>query len=577
MFRQNTYISFLKKSFGLLDPRHKQWSYKVLALTIVNSFVEVLGLALVIPILYLVNDPTPIHNNKWINGIYSALPFKEESTFVLFLLGTLLVIFILKNLFSTFAFYVQSKFTFSTALSLIERQSKQFLKRPFIKVTQENSNYSLRNIAIYPEEFASYVLMPIISITNELLVLGLIVLGLIVYSVKIFFLLCLTLLPISFIILKITKDKAYKIGTLKNEFRPKSFKQVFEMIFSFTEIKLFKSEHFFVKRVKSTFKRLYEITVKERLFQILPQRIIETIIILAIVLLYAFIVVVMKSSLNELILVLILFATAAYRVMPSLDRVLQSLILMKSNHYVFDSLLPYSVKKERLKQTHITAFNDSIKLENVSYTYSGKTESVLDKVNLNIERGTIIGLIGASGEGKSTLVKVLSGLVNKKEGKIIIDGMLMEPSYEWTSLIAYVSQDPYLLDASLVENIAFGLEEKHVDYTLLNKSLAMSGLSDFVANQQDGIHCKVGEFGLQISGGQKQRIAIARALYKQAQILIMDEALNAIDESKEQELLSSLLALKAEGKTIVMIAHKKDSLKICDKVYQLKDKRLNLV
>ncbi|MEZ5002403.1 MAG: ABC transporter ATP-binding protein [Chitinophagales bacterium] len=575
MFNNSVYIQFLRKSFNLLDRELKLWSYKVFILTVINSFIEVLGLALIVPVLYLVNDPTPIHQNKIINAVYSGLPFQNEQYFILFLLLLLLVIFILKNAFAIFTVYYQSRFSFDAALKLTERQAKRYLNKDYLDAVGENSNYSLRYISIYPEEFAAYVLMPLIYITNEALVLGLIVAGLAIYNIKIFVLLLVTLLPISALILKATKSKAYRIGELRNEFRPKSFKQIFETIYSYVDIKVFESQNFFIQRIKKAFRKLYDITIKDNLYQILPQRVLESIIILSIVVLYVFIIFFLKSSVNELILILILFATAAYRVMPSFDRILKSLIQMKSHHYVFDELVTPLGKHTQTPLTRIVSFNDQIELRSVSYNYKGKEEKILKETDLILKKGSFVGIVGSSGAGKTTILKILVGLIKPDSGEIFIDGKSVHNSTEqWFKLIAFIDQNPYLLDSSLKENIAFGVPNDKIDGQRLNEVIKQSRLDDFVYSLNEGVDSIIGEFGVKISSGQKQRIAIARALYKQAQILIFDETLNAIDQFTEAQILDNWKSLLEQDVTIILVSHKLESLVFCDHIYELKDGEL---
>ncbi len=568
MLRKNIYIKFLKKSFAVIDDKHKRQSYGIGLLILLNSIIEVLGLVYIVPVLYLVNNPAPIHDNQTLNSIYVWLNFENEIVFVLFLLIMLVLVFIVKNTFSTWIFYKQKSFTFSIALDLIERQSKAFLRKNYLDAVEKNSNYSLRNIAIYPEEFATYILMPLIVISSELSVILLITIGLLIFNIKLFILLCLTLLPLSILIIKKTKKKAYEIGVLKNEYRPKSFKQVFETIYSFININLSELQPYFVRRIIQAFKRLHDVTIKEQLFQVLPQKIMETIVVLAIVILYSFIVLVFNRSLSDLILVLILFATASYRVMPSIDRILRALIQMKSNQYVFEELEVAANDYLEKEFETIESFERNISFENILFKYPSSNKIILNNISLKLEKGQTIGVVGESGVGKTSLVNIIAGLVRPSSGMIVIDDKEVTFETKWNKLIGYVNQNPYILDASLIENIAFGIQKDKIDHLRVREIVRLLYLDDFVSTLNNGLDEPLGEFGVKISGGQRQRIAIARALYSAAPILILDEALNALDNNSEGQLLEAIYSHFKEL-TIIIVAHNKASIKDCDRIIKV--------
>ena len=215
-------------------------------------------------------------------------------------------------------------------------------------------------------------------------------------------------------------------------------------------------------------------------------------------------------------------------------------------------------------------------LKDLEFNYS--QENILKNINIKIKKNTVIGLFGKSGSGKSTLVDLILGLRNPSKGKILIDNEkdINDLGQDWRNIIGYVPQNLYLLDDTLKKNIALGINLESIDELKILKAIKSSQLENFVKNNLDkGLETSVGERGVRLSGGQKQRIGIARALYKDPEILIFDEATSALDHDTEKKIIDTINTLKNK-KTIIIISHRLSALNICDTIYELKDKTINI-
>ena len=246
---------------------------------------------------------------------------------------------------------------------------------------------------------------------------------------------------------------------------------------------------------------------------------------------------------------------------------------IKGSSYVFDILKTYKSGDDlewNKKYTSVN-FSESIELSNVYFKYPEKDKYALEKINLEIKKGATVGLIGESGSGKSTLGKLLLRLIQEERGEFKIDGKPMDKSdvCGWNDLVGYVQQDFYLLDASLAENIAFGFDENEIDYEKIDKVIEQVQLKEVVQGLKQGIHTPIGEFGGKLSGGQRQRIAIARALYKEVQILLFDEATSALDGETEHAIMKTLYGLKELNLTLIIIAHRITTLENCDLIFEM--------
>ena len=279
--------------------------------------------------------------------------------------------------------------------------------------------------------------------------------------------------------------------------------------------------------------------------------------------------------------VLALFAAAAFRIMPSLTRILNGVQGILYSRPAIDSVFEEfnqetfknNVKKTFSKNIFLTK---EINLKNVNFKYSDSGPFILKDINLNIKYGTTIGLIGESGIGKTTLINIILGLIEPTSGSINIDGIsISENIKSWQSQIGYVPQNIYLADDTIMKNIAFALPEEKIDTTLVKKAVMNAKLDKLVNSLDEGLNTNVGEFGDKISGGQRQRIAIARALYTDPKVLILDECTNSLDIDTEKQILNEVNFLKGK-KTIIMITHRPSTLENCDCIYKIDKEGIRL-
>lgn len=249
-----------------------------------------------------------------------------------------------------------------------------------------------------------------------------------------------------------------------------------------------------------------------------------------------------------------------------------SAVSIKGQLYIFEIIDSFLPLKKGVKQTGIT-FQKIITIKNLSYTFDDAITPVLKNFNLEINKGEIIGIKGPSGKGKSTMINILLGFLKHNSGEILIDNTILNESTinSWRQKVGYVSQDVFILDGSLKDNIAFGIPSNEVNLDKLNLAIERSQLTEFVNSLPSGVSTNIGERGTKISGGQKQRIGIARALYKEAQILFFDEATSSLDSQTEFEVNNSIKSLHDKDLTMVIIAHRETTLEYCDRVVDLSD------
>jgi ABC-type multidrug transport system fused ATPase/permease subunit len=272
-----------------------------------------------------------------------------------------------------------------------------------------------------------------------------------------------------------------------------------------------------------------------------------------------------------------LFALAAFRLLPSANRIMISFNGLRYSSSVISNI-EQQLNEAKLIPIHTTnehevrnslSFAKTIDIQNISHSYDGSETISLNDISISIKKGESIGIIGKSGAGKSTLVDVILGLLAPTSGTIAVDGNSIYDNLSgWQQIVGYVQQDVFLLDDSILKNIAFGIHEDNIDCERLHQVVKEAQLDDFVYTLSEGLNTLLGERGLRLSGGQKQRIGIARALYHKSSVLVFDEATSALDTETETEIMSEIANLKGD-QTIIVIAHRLSTLRHCDRIVEL--------
>jgi ATP-binding cassette, subfamily B, bacterial PglK len=410
-----------------------------------------------------------------------------------------------------------------------------------------------------------------LRLTSEVILLTIVFTTIIIINPLIIIILLIFILLI-FVFYKFSKNKTFeygKIGTKSNENIIRLINQSMGNI-KITKIHLL--EDFFINDVAENTKNIKYATSKFWAFLIVPKLVIETILIISIA---SMVIVFLNKgySSSEIVALLSMIGIASLRLMPSINNITNSISAIRHGNIVIDklyndlqSLNNMYIKKSSSK---LINFEKSISLHNINYRYNKSDELVLNNINLSIKKGESIGFIGKSGAGKSTLIDIILGLIEHSRGNIMIDGINIDTNDEhWKKILAYVPQQIFLIDDSIKNNIAFGIDENNIDSIKIDKILKMVNLDVLIEELTDGIETIIGENGVRLSGGQRQRIGIARALYKDPQILIFDEATSALDTDTEKVVTDAIDKL-GDSKTMIIVAHRIDTLKKCDTIYEL--------
>jgi ATP-binding cassette, subfamily B, bacterial PglK len=560
-----------------LNSQQKKRMWVQMVLIFISAILDVFGLASILPIVRLAGEPAVIHKQPVLEWLYVNMHFSSEKNFLLFLMISVLVFFVLKSAFGIFVNWLQVRFAGRVALHITQEQFKKYFNLDFHTFTSLKSSVVTHHIINNPVSYVTWVVLPLMLIMSEAIIILLIVCGIAYYDFKLFlFIMCL-IGPTSWVIFAMLKNRSTRIGREMNRVYPLALGTLTQTINGYIDIILAEKTRFYEKRFLRLQGHFQRLSMAAYLQNLIPIRANELVALSGMVLIFIYAIFLTDNQQSALVMVS-LFAAAAYRLMPSITRILNSMVYIRKNMAAIENLSMYreqQFSKEELMEQDEINFQSEIDLRNIYYRFPGKDNYVLNDINLTIRKGEKIGIVGSSGSGKTTLMNVLLRFYKEEKGGIYIDGKKLGPSHltSWRSKIGYVKQDIFLLDASIRENIAFG--EDSADEERLMNAVKQASLDDLIQSLPEGLETQIGERGSRLSGGQRQRISIARSLYRNAEVLIFDEATSALDTQTEQEVTESIDSLSEVHKTIFIIAHRVTTLKNCDRIYELKDGKVN--
>ena len=566
--------SFLGKLLFLFSKEQKSQLMILGILLLIGMLFEVLSLGTFIPALSIMVDPDFVSKYPQISPLIELLGNPSQNILILYGVSCILFVYTIKSMFLVFLSWRQSKFVAILSSSLSKRLFDGYISLPYTFHLRKNSAQLLRNIQTEVNIFMS-VAQSTIFVTLEFSVMLGIAIMLIIIQPFGALIISLFILIFSLLFHRITKHRLLNWGEARQFHDGQTNQILIEGLNGVKELKIFGTESYFLNKYNEHNEKKAQIMVKQGTLQQIPRLYLELLGIISISGLI-FLMIWQGKNINELLPTLGIFVVGAFRLIPSVNRVMISVQGLKSGEPVVNVLFNEFVlfnSELNFKTNSNVTFNHIVSVEKLNFSYNYDIKTLTD-VNLNIIKGETIGLIGTSGSGKSTFVDILLGLLIPDSGKILVDDVSISGSLKsWRTQIGYVPQTIYLIDDSLLRNIAFGIPESKIDMVAVENALSAAQLSEFVTSLPNGINTKVGERGVRLSGGQRQRIGIARALYHDPNILILDEATSSLDSETEEAVMESVNLLQGV-KTLIIVAHRYSTLKHCDMIYKLENGKI---
>ncbi len=530
--------------------------------------LELFSLALFLPLISLI-----ISDNKIpLLGEISFINNLDRFDQIIFFLILIISAFVLKNLFYGYLIYFRKKFLSDIQVDFTSRIFKSYLSQSYSFYLKKDKSEIMRNLGIVSEYII--VLENFVSLMLESLILIGIFLIILIKDAQVGLFILFFSLFFLYFSTSILKNKFRRYGIIVNEYEEKLIKVYLDTLGSIKDILLQKKQDYFLNQFSKNISKQAYTNVKNSFLLEMPRLFIEIFIVVTISLLVYFLI--SKNLDSESILITLTFiVTLIFRAIPAISRIVFQLnslsfkidIMNKVNHLI---------SKLKSGDTSISKYDEidfkNFNLENVSFKY-GDTHSnfIFKNLNLEFKKKDAIGIIGASGSGKSTLIDIISGMLTPEIGEIKINDRLVDPNMiaSWQSKIAYISQKNYLMNASILENIAFGEPKEKIDNKKLKEAINYSKINKLIEDKTEGLDFLIGEDGKKVSGGQRQRIILARAIYRNAEIIIFDEATSSLDTRVEKEIFDDLRDNFKSKKTLIISTHKHDLLNFCDKIINI--------
>ena len=567
---RNAIIETLKSIGLLLDKSSLRKGRRLVFLTAIVSVADVIALAAVVPVLMLAIDGDFLAKSRKLRAIHQFIGIEKESDFLMALIALVAFFFVLKN---TFAILIQRsvhKLSAQLVQNFTENTFYHIINQSFENIISKGTSDFLNKIHFNSMYFATGILLPFVNIIGESLVILFILIFIIWFNPSIFFLIVLVTAPAFYFISSSIKQKIYQMGENTRGKREETIESLNIGVNGLIDIKVNHSSGFFIKDFLKKQKVLIDSDLKSIYYQGIPSRANEIVVLAGVIILviYGYFFSDNPAGLRALAAI---FVLSVFRLVPAINRLLVGLMKLKLHQHTIDYLYHNSLQN-KLPVKDLMHFKSSISVNNLNYQYHSK-QTLIENVSFEIKKGEIFGITGMSGSGKSTLMKIISGLILPHSGEVKIDEVPLTKSniQSWQNQIGFVHQNPFIFNKTLHENISLN---STYDELKMQKAIQGSGLSKFLEHLPNGLFTLLGEQGSKISEGQKQRIAIARALYKESSLLLFDEATSSLDLETEDIVIESLQNLKKQNVTLVIIAHKKRIIDLCDNCYHIDQKRL---
>lgn len=565
--------SVLIRLYKLLPRTYRVRIWMTGATIFLISVFDLLGTGVLLPILLLVLDETAIDKNEYLSKVYKWGEFSDFSTFASFICIIVLLFTLIRVVVCTWLQYTQNRrlFTISSYLSL--HLYNYYYRKGFLYIKQHNSLKLINRVNAISENLISGYLMPYTQLVCECAVMLSILAGLVLFNVYVFLLVLLTFVPITLAYYRLSRSRIKAYGHMLFLLNPQKGKLLQQTFVGYTDMEMSHSFPKSFENFQELMTRQNQINVRRSLLNGSLQKALEIAIVSSLVVL---ILATRFLELPSLGLIIGLFAIAVYRVLPGLVRTTGFIFAMKGNSFASELLTDLEAEQNEiheLKQQPID-FRKAISIRSLSFSYD-KEIKVLNNVSLDIHKGDFIGFRGESGSGKSTLFHLLLGFLQPDAGGIYVDDVLLSEDRleSWRSKIGYVSQQLFMIEGTLLENITMGVDGTKIDRERAWEAVRLASLEHFIKTLPQGLDTPIGEGGCLLSGGQRQRLGIARALYKQAEILMFDEATSSLDETTEHAINDAIVRLSEEcpGLTLLVISHRSESLAVCRQVVDLQD------
>ncbi len=556
----------------------KSGFFALLLAGFINGLLEALGISIVMPLIHLIQSPERIDHYPLFVDMKEALNLVSHGSFVILLAASMGGVFVLRGIYLLGFNYILAAYLSTGQVLLSKKLFANYIYSAYHETQSVPTATLLRNIKLAENVHGKFV-SAVIRLIVDVMVIGTL-LSLVLYIRPV-----VTIAGLGLSLTLITVQSRFLTSRLRqaaktlNERDLQTNKSIFQGFHALKETKVLGCEGFFLTAFaqNQVFKKQW--TRRQLFYRFIPGIVNENTFVF-VVLGTVIVIMATETRLDMTLGTLALMAAAIFRMIPYSNRIMQGINMLASaenqTDIVLKELEDYAAPHIAEDETPAAEWRPrrSIELRNVDFQYPTRNRPALHDINISIEVGERVGLVGHSGSGKSTLVDLIMGLLEPTTGDILVDGrsIRLDPR-PWQRNIGYVPQSVYIVDDSVIANVAFGKKPEEIDIERVDWAIRQANLENFVARLPEGFHSSLGENGRLCSGGERQRLGIARALYCDPKVLIMDEPTSSLD-LKSESIINEALENVATDRTVIIIAHRLSSVRKCDRIFFLEDGRL---
>ena len=568
-------MQILKKLQRIFDRKTKVQLLILVIVIIIGAFLEMLAIAAVAPFISVLLDNTTIETNQYLKFIFDSFGFRSVNAFLAMLTFLLATVYIARGIYTYVLTRVKFRFVARRQMRLADRLLRKILGYPYlyhagkniaemqqIVLSDSSSMFTLINsiLTLLSDSFMSLFILVFLFLVSPEITLSVLVIAMI----------------FALLYFKVFRKELVALGKRSRTAGIGMRKAVNQALGGMKEVKVLHRESFFHKRFIKNSNLFVKVSTRFRTLDALPRLLIESILFSS-----AFFIVglfiLAGTDITGLIPQLSMFVLAAFRLLPAVTRQINQVNSIINNRVSVDAVYKSLFEEDDSTynvlpaETELPASVRDIIVSDITFQYPKTPSPVLVDTSLTIPYKKSVAFIGPSGAGKTTLADIILGVLNPKSGGVFFEGKSVHHNFDvWCHNVGYIPQQIYLLDESILENVAFGIERSDIDEAQVWHALEQAQLAEFVHSLHEGLETVIGDRGIRLSGGQRQRVGIARALYNNPSILVLDEATSSLDTETEKAVMEAIDKFQGE-KTMIIIAHRLSTIEHCDIIYRVED------
>lgn len=583
-------IKIIKNISTVFDKTFKKKYLLIQILIIITSVFELLSIVSIGPFVAILFNKSLIFTNIYINKIYSFFRFASEENFLFFLGIVSFFILFFVAIFSALANYIIISFSQNYGYELGNRLYKFYLNKGWIFFLKNSKNELISKIQVDVIRFTNEILRPLLII-NSKIVLAVFIFCLLAFVNWYLALISIVFFSLFYVLFYIFIRRVISVNSIKiSSHSNKRIKILNESFYGVKQIILSDLRNYFYNKFFITNKIISKSLANNLILSQIPKNMLELLSLFLIIFIILFLTKIFNNDFSVIFPIIAIYSLSAFKLIPALQQIYASFVSIKGSYASFQNinrdlrnslylesknLKSYTNKKNNLQNL----FNHSLTFKNVSFRYPSNKKYVLKNINFKIFKNEKIAIVGLNGSGKSTLLDLILGLLKPSVGTFYIDNYLLKPSKVdiWQNKISYIYQNSILFHGTILDNIVFGIKDKkNINYDKIDQLITQVGIKNLLKKLPNGLNSQIGESGSVLSGGQKQKIILARNLYKDSDIIVIDEGTSALDNNSEKIIMNHFIN-KIEDKTIIIVSHRINLLKKVDKIIFIKNGTINLI